>query len=161
MKRLAMALEELHHDENDLAEELLQISDRHKVDHEVYHLARDLARWSQQHVRDLARVGEDYGLHLDPEPEDGTSVLARLRQKGSELLGHRSEPALVLLADLRRIHRKAAGVALDWEVLSQTAQALKDRELLALTHACLPQTRRQQKWADAKLKESAAQAMVS
>ena len=161
MKRLAMALEELHHDENDLAEELLQISDRHKVDHEVRHLARDLARWSQQHVRDLARVGEHHGLHLDPEPEEETTVLARLRQKGSELMGRRPEPALALLADLRRVHRKAAGVALDWEVLSQTAQALKDRELLALTHACLPQTRRQQKWADAKLKESAAQAMVS
>lgn len=161
MNRVAAALQELHHDENDLAEELLQISDRHKVDHEVHHLARDLARWSQQHVRDLARVGKDYGLTLDPEPEDEVTMLARLRQKGSELLGRRPEPALLLLADLRRIHRKAAGVSLDWEILSQTAQALKDRELLALTEACHPQTVRQLKWANAKLKESAAQAMVS
>lgn len=161
MNRVAAALQELHHDENDLAEELLQISDRHKVDHEVHHLARDLARWSQQHVRDLARVGKDYGLTLDPEPEDEVTVLARLRQKGSELLGRRPEPALLLLADLRRIHRKAAGVSLDWEILSQTAQALKDRELLALTETCHPQTVRQLKWANAKLKESAAQAMVS
>lgn len=161
MNRVAAALQELHHDENDLAEQLLQISDRHKVDHEVHHLARDLARWSQQHVRDLARVGKDYGLTLDPEPEDEVTMLARLRQKGSELLGRRPEPALLLLADLRRIHRKAAGVSLDWEILSQTAQALKDRELLALTEACHPQTVRQLKWANAKLKESAAQAMVS
>lgn len=161
MKRLAMAIEQLHHDENDLAEELLQISDRHKVDHEVHHLARDLARWSQQHVRDLARVGRDYGLELEDEPEDEPALLARLRQKGSEVLGRRPEPALLLLADLRRVHRKAAGVALDWEVLSQTAQALKDRELLEVTHRCRPQTVRQLKWAEAKLKESAAQAMVS
>lgn len=161
MKRVAMAMTELHHDENDLAEELLQISDRHRADHAVHLLARDLARWSQQHVRDLARVGKDYGLDLDDEPEDEPALLARLRQKGSEMLGRRPEPALLLLADLRRVHRKAAGVALDWEVLSQTAQALQDRELLALTHACHPQTVRQMKWANAMLKETAAQAMVS
>lgn len=160
MNRLAMAMQELHHDENDLAEELLQISDRHKVDHEVFHIARDLARWSQQHVRDLARVARDHGVRLDPEPEDEVTMLARLRQKGSELLGRRPEPALVLLADLRRIHRKAAGVALDWDVLAQTAQALQDRELLALSESCRAQTVRQEKWAEAKLKESAAQAML-
>jgi hypothetical protein len=34
-------LPELHRSENDLAQEHLQVSERHKVDQEIYHLARD------------------------------------------------------------------------------------------------------------------------
>ena len=46
-----------------------------------------------------------------------------LRAKGAEILGRRPEPGLLLLADLRRVYRMAAGASLDWEVLGQTAQA--------------------------------------
>jgi hypothetical protein len=56
-----------------------------------------------------------------------------LREKASELAGRRPEPGLLLLADLRHLHRVAAGVSLDWELLAQGAQAAKDSELLALT----------------------------
>jgi hypothetical protein len=161
MSKVPLALHELHRAENDLAEHLLAASDRHKVDHEMFYVARDLARWSQEHVRELARVGRDYDLDLDPEPDDDPTVLARLRQKGSELVGRHHEPSLVLMRDLREIHRMAAGVSLDWEILAQTAQALKDRELLGVTKDCHPQTLRQLRWANAKLKESAAQIMVT
>ena len=159
--KVGLALRELHRAENDLAGELLQVSDRHKADHEIFHLGRDLARWSQQHVRELARIGADRGVDLDPEPEDDPTILERMRQKGAELLGRRHDPALLLLADLRRIHRMAAGVSLDWEVLAQTAQALQDTELLDLTKECHPQTLRQLRWANAQFKEQAAQVMVT
>lgn len=161
MSKVPMALEELHRAENDLAADLLRISDRHKADHEVHHVARDIARWSQQHVRELARVGRGYGLDLDPDAADDRSLLAAVRQKGDELLGRHHEASLLLLADLRKIHRDAAGVSLDWEVLAQTAQALKDTELLAVAEKCHPETLRQMRWANAKLKESAAQVMVT
>lgn len=163
--KVRMALEELHRSENDLAGELLQASDRHKADHEIFYVARDIARWSQEHVRELARVGHDYGLDLDldldAELDDDATIGAKVRQKGAELLGRRHDPALLLLADLRRIHRKAAGVSLDWEILAQTAQALKDRELLAVAERCHPQTLRQMRWANAQLKVQSAQAMVT
>ena len=42
--KLDLALRELHRAENSLAGDLLKVADRHKVDHEVYHVARDLAR---------------------------------------------------------------------------------------------------------------------
>lgn len=158
--KVPMALEELHHAENDLAGQLLHASDRHKVDHEVYYLGRDLARWSQDHVRELARIGRRFGIDLDPEPEDDVTLVARVRQKGAELLGRHHDPAVLLLNDLRDIHRTAAGVSLDWEILAQTAQALKDTELLALTKRCHPQTLRQLRWANASLKVNAAQTMV-
>lgn len=161
MNKIALAIEELHRAENDLAGELLQVSDRNKQEHEVFYLGRDLARWSQEHVRRLAEVGRDHGLDLDGDPQDDHSILAALRQKGAELLGRHHDPALLMLHDLRSIHRRAAGVSLDWEVLAQSAQALKDRELLGIAQDCHPQTLRQMRWANAKIKESSAQVMVT
>lgn len=159
--KVGAAIEELHRSENDLAGALLNLSDQQKVDHEIFYVARDIAAWSQEHVRRLAEVGRDYGLDLDPDPEDEATLLARLKQKGSELSGRFHEPALLLLADLRHIHRMAAGVSLDWEVLAQTAQAMKDVELLATTQNCHPETLRQMRWANAKVKETSAQIMVT
>jgi hypothetical protein len=159
--KVGAAIEELHSAENDLAGALLNLSDQQKVDHEIFYVARDIAAWSQQHVRRLAEVGRDYGLNLDPDPEDEATLLARLKQKGAELAGRFHEPTLLLLADLRHIHRTAAGVSLDWEVLAQTAQAMKDTELLATAQECHPQTLRQMRWANAKVKETAAQIMVT
>jgi hypothetical protein len=159
--KVPLALRELHRSENDLAAELRHASDRHRVDHEIFYLARDLAGWSQEHVRELARIGRNYDVELDPEPDDDISMMAKIRQRGSELLGRRHDPAVLLLVDLREIHRKAAGVSLDWEILAQTAQALQDRELLALAQKCHPQTLRQLRWANASLKENAAQIMVT
>ena len=159
--KVGLSIRELHRAEGDLAGALQHVADQHKVDHEIYHVARDIAAWSQIHVRELARVGGDYGLSLDPEPKESSALVRSLRQKGSELVGRAHEPALLLIGDLRRIHRMAAGVSLDWEVLAQTAQALQDRELLSLCQECHPETLRQLRWANAKLKESATQALVS
>ena len=92
--KVPMALAELHRSENDLAAELLHASDRHKVDHEIFHLARDLARWSQEHVRELARIGRNFGLDLEPEPDDDASMMALIRRRGAELLGRRHDPAV-------------------------------------------------------------------
>jgi hypothetical protein len=159
--KLHLAIEELHRSENHLARALLSLSDRHKADHEVFYVARDIARWSQRHVTELARIGTDYGLDLDPEPEGEPGVLEKVQQATSDLLGRRPEPVLLLLADLRHVHRKAAGVSLDWELLAQAAQGARKRELLELAERCHPDTLRQMRWANAKLKESATQALVS
>ena len=159
--KLDMAIEELHRSENHLARVLLAVSDRHKADHEVLYVARDIARWSQRHVTELARIGTDYGLDLDPEPEGEPGILEKVQQATSDLLGRRPEPGLLLLADLRHVHREAAGVSLDWELLAQAAQGARKRELLELAQRCHPDTLRQMRWANAKLKESATQALVS
>lgn len=66
--KVGTAIEELHRSENALAGALLNCSDQQKVDHEVFYVARDIASWSQQHVRRLAEVGRDYGLALNPIP---------------------------------------------------------------------------------------------
>jgi hypothetical protein len=159
--KLGLALEELHRAENHLHRVLLAVSDRHKADHEVFYVARDLARWSQRHVAELARIGADYGVDLDPEAVAEPGILERLQQATSDLLGRRPEPGLLLLADLRHVHREAAGVSLDWELVAQAAQRARQRELLELAERLHPDTLRQMRWANAKLKESATQVLVS
>ena len=159
--KIDLAIEELHRSERELAVQLLQISERHKADHDVFHLARDLATWSHEHIVGLAEAGRRYGLDLDGEAPTTHRAAEAVREKGAELLGRRSEPALLLLADLRRLYRMASGASLDWEVLGQAAQAAQDRDLLTLVKRCHPDTLRQARWANAHLKETAAQALVS
>lgn len=70
-----------------------------------------------------------------------------------------TDPPALLCVDPRPMHRDAAGVSLDWELLAQGAQATKDDELLELTKRCHPQTLRQMRWANAMLKELSPQAL--
>ncbi|MCZ9348739.1 hypothetical protein NGM36_02790 [Streptomyces mutabilis] len=149
--RIGLLLHELHQVETDLGHELLRVSERHKVDHEIYHVAQDLARWSQWHVRILADIGERFGARLDPDPVDELKTAERLRDKASELVGRKPQVALLLLRDLRQVYVEAAGLSVDWEMLAQPAQGPKDTELLATVQSCHPDTPRQMRWANAKL----------
>lgn len=157
MNRIDALLRDLHDAEADLSGLLLHVSDRHRTEHEVFHVARDLADWSADHLCRIAEVGAHRGLKLDPEPPDDDTLLARVRQRTGELLGRRSEPGLLLLADLRELHVRAAGVSVDWEMLGQVAQAVRDQELLELTSSCHPETLRQLRWSNATIKVTAPQ----
>jgi hypothetical protein len=159
--KLDLVIEELHRSENELRHELLVVSKRHKADHEVFHVARDLSQWSADHVRDLAQIGRDFGLELDPEAEGEVKLAERLREKSAELLGRRSTPGLLMLRDLRELYLKASGVSLDWEMLAQAAQGARKLELLELAERCHPDTLRVARWANGKLKVSATQVLVS
>lgn len=159
--KLGLALRELHRSEDELAAKLLHVSDRHEVDHEIHHLARDLATWSQEHVRLLAEAGQRYGVDLDPEPRGERRTTARLLDKVSEAVGREPQASLLLLVDLREVYVRACGVSVDWELVAQAAQGVKDRELVALSKRCHPDTLRQVRWANGKLKESATQILVS
>jgi len=155
------ALTELHAAENDLAAELLAIASRHDGDFEVAHVARDLAVWSQDHVRLVAEAGRRYGVELDPEPAGDPGLPERVRQGVTDRLRSSGAGRLQLLRDLRRVYVDASGVSVDWELIAQAAQGVRDRELLALTSRCHPDTLRQARWANAQLKESATQILVS
>ena len=159
--KLGLALQELHRSENHLAHQLLAVAARHKADHEVFHVGHDLATWSQDHVRRLAPFGDRYGVRLDPEPAGEPAQLERLSEAVSDRLGRRSAPALLLLRDLRSLFVHASGVSADWEMVAQVAQGTRDTDLLALAQRCHPQTLRQLKWANSRIKESATQVLVT
>lgn len=159
--RIGLALAELHRAENDLALELLRVSERHRVDHETYHVARDVAAWSHRHVREVAEIGRRYGQDLDPEPEHESSLGRGLRDRASTLLGREGPAELLMLRDLRGVFTRASGVSVDWEMLAQAAQGAKHAELLALASRCHADTLRQVRWANARIKESSTQILVS
>lgn len=159
--KIGLVLKELHRSENDLAHQLLQVSDRHKVDHEIYHVGRDLAQWSQRHVQEIAEIAERYGEKLDPEPKGESKLAEKVIDKGSEMMGRAKSPGLLMLRDLREIYMKAAGVSVDWEMLAQAAQGIKHTDLLEVCQRCHPDTLRQMRWANGKLKEASTQAIVS
>ncbi len=158
--KLGLALRELHRSELRLARTLDAIASRHHNDHGIYHVALDLGVWSREHVALIAEAGERYGVHLRTHPRI-TAVTESAQAWVSDRLGRRPETSLLLLADLRRLHRLAAGVSLDWELLAQGAQGVKDIELLDLTSRCHPQCLRQMRWANAMLKELAPQALAN
>lgn len=159
--KIGLALRELHRSETDLAHDLLQIAERHKADHEIFHVARDLAEWSRRHVHDTARIATDYGENLDPAVPSERTLITTLREKGGQLLGRDADAGLLLLQDLRHILMQATGVSADWEMVAQAAQGVKHHDLLALAERCHPDTLRQARWANAMIKESSTQILVS
>ncbi len=158
--KINLAIRELHRSERRLARRLDAMAARHSSDQDIYHLAHDLAQWSQQHATQLADYGERHGLRLAAHSVPRARTAA-LQARMSAMVRKRSAPGLLLLADLRRIHQLTSGVSLDWELLAQAAQASKNQGLLELTEACHPETLRQMRWSNAMLKELSAQVLTN
>jgi hypothetical protein len=161
VKGLNATLRALHHGERTLAQDLLRTGERHRTEHEIFHVATDLAHWSQEHAQRLAEAAEHYDLDLSGPRKEPPGPLATLQEKTAEAIGKRPEPALLLLHDLRDLHLSAAGNSLYWEMLAQAAQATKDRRLLHLAADCHPQTLRQMRWTNTMIKQLSAQALTS
>ena len=165
MNGITLTLRALHHGERHLAKELVIIAERHSTEHEVHHVAKDLALWSDEHCRRVAETGRHYGLDLagpatKSPPGLVTTLSTTLREKTAEAVGHRPEPGL-LLRDLRELHLGAVGNSLYWEMLAQAGQAAKDTRLLELSAACHPQTLRQMRWTNTMIKNLAPQVLTS
>jgi hypothetical protein len=159
---IAATLRALHDGERSLERDLLAVAERHRTEHEVHHVATDLARWSREHTARLAETGRRHGLDLPGPPDDpAPGALAALREKTAEALGRRSATGLLLLHDLRDLHLAAARNSLHWVMLAQAAQALRDEELLDLVSSCHPQTLRQMRWTNTVIKEPAPQLLTS
>ncbi|MFJ9647553.1 hypothetical protein [Streptomyces sp. NPDC101206] len=153
MNGITLVLRALHHGERHLAQELAAVAERHRTDHEIHHVATDLAAWSREHTQRLSDAAPHYGLDLSgpPDPSSG-DLLTTFRAKASEAVGRRPEPGLLLLRDLRELHLDAAENSLHWEMLAQAAQAGRDDTLLSLASSCHPQTLRQMRWTNTMIK---------
>ncbi|MEU6619703.1 hypothetical protein ABZ926_02755 [Streptomyces litmocidini] len=163
MSGVTLTLRALHHGERRLEKELVAVADRHRTEHEVHHVATDLARWSGEHADRIADAARAYELDLQggTEEKPGEGLLSAVREKTAELLGHRPEPGLLLLRDLRSLHLAAAENSLYWEMLAQYAQAAKQDRLLALSSDCHPQTLRQMRWTNTMIKVLSPQILTA
>ncbi len=100
-------------------------------------------------------------LDLHDSSGTGSGVLAELRRKAAEAVGHRPEPGLLLLRDLRALHLYATENSLYWEMLAQVAQATRKEALLTLASDCHPQTLRQIRWTNTMIKNVSPQVLAS
>lgn len=94
MNAIGDVIADLHDGEQRLADELMAVSDRHRTEHEIYHIARDLGRWSREHLQRLADIATNYGHDLNESPREPAHLLAGIRDKAAEAVGRRPEPGL-------------------------------------------------------------------
>jgi hypothetical protein len=162
--KIGLAIEQVGRSEAELARQLVSVGARHKSDHDVFHVTRTLAKMEQGHVDSLSDVAAAYGVSLvrsqDDSPGPAEPIL-KIAEKAAELVGRRPEPALLLLRDLRSIYLMASEVSINWVMLAQGAQAVKDTDLLAIVSACHGQTLRTIKWSTYRIKSAAPQILAT
>lgn len=158
-----LVLRHVHDGEAELEKELHVVAERHRTDHEVRHVAVDLARWSLQNRQALEPLAQRYGSPLadDQDPQVPSAAMGAIREKTAELLGRRATPGLLLLRDLRELYLLASGNSVLWTMLGQAAQAVRDTELLDAVTACHDRTMRQVVWCNATLKTLSPQVLTS
>jgi len=160
--KIGVAIRQATQSEGELADALLRIGERHRVDHDVYHLTRTLARKSRQGLELLEPFADRYDTSVDAdhgEPSEG--LRATLREKSSELLGNRPAAGALLLRDLRELHLLAAAASIDWVSLAQGAQAAKDQDLVAAVTQCHATTLRILQWTTTRIEQTAPQILTS
>jgi hypothetical protein len=148
--KLGLAIREVAAAEATLAEQLNALGERHKADHDVYHLTGTLQGIARANLERLAPLAERYGSSVDPAREEPSKHLRR-----------GSENGLLLLRDLRELHLLYAEASINWVMLGQGAQAARDNEVLEAVAECHPQTLRGMKWTVTRIKEAAPQALTS
>jgi hypothetical protein len=162
--KLGLAIEDTAEAERELAGALLDVGERHRTDHDVFHVTRTLADLALGHVERLASHAARYEAsvedELDGDPGPAKPVRAAV-EKGAELIGRRPEPGIMLLRDLRRLHLLAAEASIDWVALAQGAQAAKDPSLLETVGGGHDETLRTLKWTTYRLKAAAPQVLTS
>jgi hypothetical protein len=161
--KIGIAIEEAADAERELAGELRAVAERHRTDHDVFHLSLALARAAEERLAALGEHAGRYEASVDTEPDDSKKpkVVRAAIAKSAELVGRRPEPALLLLRDLRTLHLLAAEVSIDWVILGQGAQAARDAGLLATVDGCHPEVLRAMKWTTFRIKEASPQILTT
>jgi hypothetical protein len=185
--KVGLAIQQARSAEEDLANELERVGERHKTDQEVYHLTRTLADVSRRNAEKMSCFQERYPVSGGMrENEEGSGLFDRVREKGAELVesasgseggssglidaarekgaqmvGRRPESGLLLLRDLRALYTLASEASINWVILGQGAQAAKDAELLQATKDCHPDTLRTLKWTNTMIKVVSPQVLAS
>jgi hypothetical protein len=162
--KLDVAIREVQDAELALGRQLDRLGQRHKADHDVFHLTETLQRIVRANLERLGPFAERYGVGAaadEAAEEHGDGLLAGAREKASELAGRRPEPGLLLLRDLRALHLLYAEASIDWVILAQGAQAAREAELLDAVQKSHQQTLRGMKWTVTRLKTAAPQVLTS
>jgi hypothetical protein len=139
--KIGLAIRDVRAAEGELIAALEWIGERHRTDHDVFHLSRTLIGVHEGNLEALAPFAERYGA--------GQAEVSG---------GHPEEGGL--LEDLRHVHLRYAQASIDWVLLSQGAKAIRDAELVDAAARCHAQTLRGLKWTVTRLKSAAPQVLA-
>jgi hypothetical protein len=140
----------LEHAERTLADAFRQVAESRRDESDIPVLARRMSAQCTAHAGRLQPVIERYGKQEDEEPE---------RLCVSEFSGERSG-GLGLLRDLHDLYVLAHFADITWTVIQQTAQALRNEELLDVVARCQGETAEQIRWLKTRMKATAPQALL-
>jgi hypothetical protein len=157
--KLGLVIERLQTAELDLAKKLRSTGERDAVEHDVFHLTRNLAKKCEEHVERLRPFAERYEAALENEGEADKGGVLAVRRTASELIG-RQPTGVVLLEDLRGLFLSTQDVAILWLMLKQAAMAKRDSDLLQLCTECETDTIAQAHWLQTRIKEASPQALT-
>lgn len=159
--KIGTVLAAVHESEATLYQDLLALSQRYANEHEIHHVAKDVAQWSRNHIKDIAAIATDYGQVLDSDVPDVRTFKHAAKQSHNATPGIDKPAGLGLLWELRDIHMSASGISMQWTMLSQAAQALRKSGLSEMVKKCQAETDRQVTWAKAQIKQLSAQTLVN
>jgi len=144
-----------------LGEELRVVGERHAVDADVYHVAHVLSARCRSQVERLRPYADRYGADEPELPEEGSTVVERLRRLSSDLLGKHEAAGMLLLDDLRDVYLTAHRAELAWVVLLQAARAARDDDLVEAAKAGREEAERRWKWLRTRIKEASPQVLAA
>jgi hypothetical protein len=161
--KLGLAIRDVTNAERTLAQQLNALGERHKADHDVFHLTETLQKVAAANLERLAPHARRFEADDDADvpTEHGSGLLEKAREKSSELLGRRPEPGLLLVRDLRKLHLLYAEASINYVILEQGAKAAKEGDLLPTVSQCHAQTLRGMKWTVTRIKTAAPQVLTS
>ena len=162
--KVGMAIREVRESEEWLGAQLNALGERHKADHDVFHLTETLQQVARANLERLRPHAERYDVSVDADevPEKhGSSLIEKAREKTSEMVGRRPEPGLLLVRDLRKLHLIYAEASINYVILGQGAQAARDQGLLDACSRCHAQTLRGMKWTVTRIKTASPQVLMS
>ncbi|WP_255950638.1 hypothetical protein [Streptomyces odontomachi] len=136
--------------EETLGDSYRTVSDGHGADSDVHWTTARFARQCTAHAQALAPVLDRYAPAEEPAPE-------RLHVQG--LASVRNGPA-GLLRDLQDLYQLTNLVDITWTLIRQAASAVRDRDLIDLTHQCGQETTAQLDWTRMRMKVAAPQTLI-
>lgn len=136
--------------EKELTESLQKVAIKHVADVDVMITCKTLAAWSEDHVENLKKRSEKYGVKKHSEPAALANVVLNFNMS-----------SLGLLSDLHGLWLMACEVEMCYIILSQAAKALRDKELTLTCEQYCTFTNRQKAWFQTKIKSMASQTLVA
>jgi anaerobic selenocysteine-containing dehydrogenase len=133
-----------------LAESFRSVADRHGHEPDVLQMTRLMASWSDENIREIEPLVEQYDESREDEPEKLHRALFHGPRGGG----------LGLVRDLHDLWLLAQETSLAYELLTQAAHALRDEEMLAVLGCAWTRTRRQADWLRTRIDHAAPQALT-